>query len=58
MITIHFKYLDVQTFDRLGACLSGDIPRELSISAICLVLMPHVFATFFWQRLCTFMLQT
>lgn len=37
--------------------LSPEMLMALRISAICLGLMPQLLATFFWQRLCTFMLQ-
>ena len=54
-IIIHFLI----TLDALGrGFLSGEMPISLSISAIILVLMPQLLATFFWHRLCTFMEHT
>jgi hypothetical protein len=41
-----------------GPSLSVEIPMAAKIWAISFVLMPQLLATFFWHRLCTFILQT
>jgi hypothetical protein len=41
-----------------GPSLSVEIPMAAKICAISFVFMPQLLATFFWHRLCTFMLQT